>query len=328
MQTGFFLTRWLFLAMRWLYESVTNESIVLTVIIATAAIRLVTVFGDVKSRESSMKMAVIQPQLDKLRKKYESDPGKLNTEQRKLMKENNVSMMGGCLPMLFTLPLFFMFISAFRQWGTEMMVHLITLMDQDPEAGIAFFERFRFLWIYNIWAPDNGFKPIIATLNDFLVNAKNLPNYLYFTEHPEAVDTFVRLGFFLPDATAKTGYVLAGVSDALTETYDSLLAPCAALYAGHNNGWFVLPVLAAASTFLSSWIMMRKQPKNDAAGGSNALMKYLMPAMSLWFCLSSNSAFALYWTTSNVLSLLTSLIINQVFEKKYGKPTAVEVKKA
>ena len=328
MQTGFFLTRWLFLAMRWLYESVTNESIVLTVIIATIFIRLVTVVGDIKSRESSMKMAAIQPQLDKIRKKYEKDPNKLNMEQRKVMKENNVSMMGGCLPMLFTLPLFFMFIAAFRQWGTEMMVKLILLMDSDPAAGLEFFENFKFLWINNMWAADNGFKPVIAPLRDFLVNAKNLPSYLFFRDNPGALDAMVRLGFLIPDAAEKSGYALAAVSDALTNTYDTLLAPCAEVYAGRNNGWFILPVVGAGTTFLSSWLMMRKQPKTDAAANSNKLMQYLMPAMTLWVCLSSNSAFALYWTTSNVLSMGTSLIINRIFEKKYGKPTTVEVKKA
>jgi YidC/Oxa1 family membrane protein insertase len=50
-----------------------------------------------------MKMQAIQPQLDKLRKKYEKDPQRLNTEQQKLMREQGVSMFGGCLPMLITM---------------------------------------------------------------------------------------------------------------------------------------------------------------------------------------------------------------------------------
>ena len=56
------LTQWAFLGMRWLYETLTNENIVLTIIIATLLIRLLTVFGDIRSRKSSMKMAAVQPQ--------------------------------------------------------------------------------------------------------------------------------------------------------------------------------------------------------------------------------------------------------------------------
>ena len=88
---------------------------------------------------AAMKMAAVQPQLDKLRKKYEKDPQRLNTEQQKLMRENGVSMFGGCLPMLITMPLFFIFIAAFRQWGNEMMVRLILTLDDNKDKGIELF---------------------------------------------------------------------------------------------------------------------------------------------------------------------------------------------
>ena len=45
MQGDFFITQWAFLGMRWLYEALTNESIVLTIIIATLFIRLLTVLA-------------------------------------------------------------------------------------------------------------------------------------------------------------------------------------------------------------------------------------------------------------------------------------------
>ena len=111
MQGDFFLTQWAFRGMQFLYETLTGENIILTVIIATLIIRCLTVFGDIKSRQSAIKMQTVQPQLDKLRKKYENDPQRLTREQRKFMKDNNVSMFGGCLPMLITMPLFFVFIA-------------------------------------------------------------------------------------------------------------------------------------------------------------------------------------------------------------------------
>ena len=314
MQGDFFITQWAFLGMRWLYEALTNESIILTIIISTLFIRLLTVFGDIRSRKSSMKMAAVQPQLDKLKKKYEKDPQRLNAEQQKFMRENGVSMFGGCLPMLITMPLFFIFIAAFRQWGNEMMVRLILMLDDNKDKGLELFQSFKFFWVNNLWMPDNGFSPVVATAKEFFGAANNtLPKLLYFQEHPEALQRFVDLGFFVKNGNE---YALATVTDQLSANYNALMAPCTNLYQGHNNGWFVFPVLAGVSTYLSTWIMQRNQPKNDATASTNKLMNWLMPVMSFVFCLQYNASFAVYWTFSNIFSLGTSVLINRSLSKQ------------
>lgn len=325
MHNDFFLTQWVFLGMRWLYESVTAQNIALTVIISTILIKAITVIGDIKSRKSSAKMQTIQPQMDKLRKKYENDPQRLQRESSKLMKENNVSMLGGCLPMLFTMPLFFVFIAAFRQWGNEMMVHVITTLHTDPEAGVELFRNFQFLWIHNIWQPDNGFQPVIASAQT-LFQGTQLHRLYYFTEHPEAFELFKQLGFFV-ESTAKNsfnGVVVADLTQELIDKYNAIVQPCVDLYAGYNNGWFIMPVLCGGTTLLSTWLMQRGQPQAANAAGSNKMMMYLMPAMTFVFSLSTNAAFALYWTVSNVISMITTFFIN----KSIRTPGAVvEVKK-
>ena len=315
MQGDFFLTQWAFLGMRWLFETLTGESIVLTIIISTLLVRALTVFGDIRSRKSSMKTQAIQPQLDKLRKKYEKDPQKLNAEQQKLMRENGVSMFGGCLPMLITLPIFFIFIAAFRQWGNEMMVRLILALEDNTTSGLQMFQSFKFFWVHNVWMPDNGLSPVIATAKEFFgtANAK-LPQLLYFTEHPDALQKFVDLGFFVKDSTG--AYTMATMTDQLAATYNSLVAPCADLYKGLNNGWFIFPILAGATTYLSTWITQRQQPQSAATGSTNKLMQWLMPVMSFVFCLQYNASFAIYWTFSNIFSLGTSLLINRSFAKQ------------
>ena len=324
MQGDFFITQWAFLGMRWLYESLTNENIVLTIIISTLFIRLLTVFGDIRSRKSSMKMAAVQPQLDKLKKKYEKDPQRLNAEQQKFMRENGVSMFGGCLPMLITMPLFFIFIAAFRQWGNEMMVRLILTLDDNKDKGIELFQTFKFFWINNLWMPDNGFSPVIATAKEFFGTANNtLPKLLYFQEHPEALQRFVDLGFFVQNGST---YTLATLTDELTTKYTALMAPCADLYQGFNNGWFIFPILAGGSTYLSTWIMQKNQPKSDATAGTNKIMNWLMPVMSFVFCLQYNASFAVYWTFSNIFSLGTTLLINRSFAKQKFSVTEVSEK--
>ncbi len=316
MQGDFFLTQWAFLGMRWLYESLTAENIVLTIIISTLIIRALTVFGDIRSRKSSMKMQAVQPQLDKIKKKYENDPQRLNAEQQKLMREQGVSMFGGCLPMLITMPLFFIFIAAFRQWGNEMMVRLILTLQDNADKGVELFQGYKFFWVNNLWMPDNGFSPVIATATEFFGKANaQLPQLLYFQEHPEALQKFVDLGFFIKNGDT---YSMAAITDSLTASYNSIVAPCAALYAGSNNGWFIFPILAGGTTYLSTWIMQRQQPQSSAsaAGSTNKLMQWLMPVMSFVFCLQYNASFAVYWTFSNIFSLGTSLLINRSFAKQ------------
>ena len=159
MNSSFFLVRWLFQAMDWVYRqmcslfSTGGWVVVLTIFLFTLAIKLLTIFSDIKSRKSSMQMQAIQPEIDKLKKKYGNDPQKLSTEQRKLMKERGVSSLGGCLPMLIMMPLLFMFFAAFRAWSNQQTLDLMLKIEagQGPEA----FAASRFLWITNIWRLDN-----------------------------------------------------------------------------------------------------------------------------------------------------------------------------
>ena len=242
------------------------------------------------------------------------------------MRDNNVSMMGGCLPLLITMPIFFIFIAAFRQWGSEMMVKSLLTLEQDPEAGVEMFKKFHFLWVNNMWQPDNGFSPVVQPLATFFKNNPTLYRLLYFKENPEALSKMVDLGFFVRNADGSIA--LAEVTDALTNLYDSIFRPAEELYAGHNNGWFILPILAGATMFFSSWIMTRNQPKNEenqAASGTGKIMQYMFPLMSVWFCLTYNASFALYWTISSVVSIVTTFFINKAMQKEIEELSHMEV---
>jgi YidC/Oxa1 family membrane protein insertase len=61
-------------------------------------------------------MAKIKPKIEALKKKHEKDPKKFAQEQMALMKREGVSMvpLGGCLPLLLQLPIFFGLFSALR----------------------------------------------------------------------------------------------------------------------------------------------------------------------------------------------------------------------
>ena len=315
MTGDFFLTNWFLEAMRWIYSltCAISESgfgnVFLTILISTILLRALTIFSDIKTRKSSAKMAEVQPEIQRLQKKYANDPRRFQAEQTKLMKEKGVSMWGSCLPMLITMPLFFCFIAAFRYWGYEMNLRLLV-----DENAMELFKSFKFLWINNIWQPDNGLTPVLANSASFLATPQ-LSNLLYLQE-PGVGEKLVEMGL------AVTKVYQGGVSYQLlsNETaiaiYDAAIQPFLDVYKGYNNGWFIMSILAGGTNFLSAWLMTKNTPAaNEEAAKSTKWMNYLFPVMSFIFCLNYNAAFAIYWTLTSVIMIIVNLILNKKFPR-------------
>ncbi len=81
------------------------NSYALIIMLMTVFIRLILSFFTYKSYLSSAKMRVLKPELDELRAKIGDDQQKFSMEQMKLYKSAGVNPLGGCLPMLFQLPI-------------------------------------------------------------------------------------------------------------------------------------------------------------------------------------------------------------------------------
>jgi YidC/Oxa1 family membrane protein insertase len=60
-----------------------------------------------KSFQSMREMQKLQPEMAKLREKYKDDPKQMNTEIMELYKRHKVNPLGGCLPMILQIPVFF-----------------------------------------------------------------------------------------------------------------------------------------------------------------------------------------------------------------------------
>ena len=315
MTGDFFLTNWFLEAMRWIYSltCAISESgfgnVFLTILISTILLRALTIFSDIKTRKSSAKMAEVQPEIQRLQKKYANDPRRFQAEQTKHMKEKGVGMWGSCLPMLIPMPLFFCFIAAFRYWGYEMNLRLLV-----DENAMELFKSFKFLWINNIWQPDNGLTPVLANGASFLATPQ-LSNLLYLQE-PGVGEKLVEMGL------AVTKVYQGGVSyqilsnDAAIAIYDAAIQPFLDVYKGYNNGWFIMSILAGGTNFLSAWLMTKNTPAaNEEAAKSTKWMNYLFPVMSFIFCLNYNAAFAIYWTLTSVIMIIVNLILNKKFPR-------------
>src|SRR5665213_1620782 len=89
----------------WCFDLVRNYAvaIVLFTLIVMGAVTPFTI----KGMRSAAEMARLQPEMKKLQDQHKNDKVKQNEEVQALFKEHGVNPLGGCLPMLLPLPIFF-----------------------------------------------------------------------------------------------------------------------------------------------------------------------------------------------------------------------------
>lgn len=78
-----------------------------SIILLTILVRILVLPFNIISYQSMKRMQVVQPKIQALREKYKDDQKTLNQEIMTLMKDNKVNPLGGCLPMLLQMPVFF-----------------------------------------------------------------------------------------------------------------------------------------------------------------------------------------------------------------------------
>lgn len=171
-----------------------------------------------KSYMSMKRMSLLQPKMQELKEKYPDDQQKVSMEMMRLYREYGISPMGGCLPMLLQIPIFFAF--------------FYVLQTAAEFRGAPFLG----------WVTDLSQMDTICTVPIF--------------------------GFELPIN--------------------------------------ILPILMAIS-------MMVQMAMNPAAGDAmqQKIIK-LMPLFFFLFCYTYASALALYWTTTNIISIIQTLLIRRM----------------
>ena len=103
---GFFAV-WILKGLQFFHTFVPNWGV--AVILLTLLIRMITFPLQYKSFASMKKLQVIQPELNKIREKYKDDPAKMQKESMELFKKSGANPLGGCLPLLLQMPVFFAF---------------------------------------------------------------------------------------------------------------------------------------------------------------------------------------------------------------------------
>ncbi len=106
------------------------------IIILSVLIQLILSPLSFKSYKAMALMKKIQPEMQEIQKRYKDDPQRMNREIMDLYKRHGTNPLGGCLPMLLQLPVFFALFTALRNsWnlhGAPFGLWIQDLSAKDP----------------------------------------------------------------------------------------------------------------------------------------------------------------------------------------------------
>ncbi len=321
------------------------------VIVFSLLIKGVLLPLDFKSRKSMRAMAALNPKLEELKKRYANDQEKLNQKTTELYRKNKVNPLSGCLPMLIQLPVLFIMFSVMRNAAASMqlrmmydwvvnsnLVNLDTMeFISDKSAafeeiiaklssgdGIAMFgDTHSWLWIKSVFQPDTFSKTFIPTMSELNTMIGQYKDAL-------SAENMNVLKLYAADTNGLASAVDAAVrSNCGFTTYNLffnfLPINIPSNWSTYVNGYFILPVLAGVTQFIS-YKLQPAQPATTSAngkkGGTGAFMKWFFPIFSVYICISSTAAFAIYWVFVNIWTMVTNFGINKFLEIKESRSLA------
>jgi len=288
----------------------------LSVIIFTILMRGLLLPLDMKSRNSMKKVAEIQPKLKQINEKYKNDAEKRNKKTMELYQEHKISPVGGCLPMLLQMPLLFAMFAALQRIASyELGLFLIEFLEQSPVVATAF----------------EQVTAAVANSNEIRDSMVNIIRQIFANPQARIVQNLTEVAgaenvSIIVEAVKNTSNadVMRFLQDPKYDSFrflwirniwvaDSPLmtvsgAPAGGLLSPFRNGFFILPILSAASAYYLTKL-------TPSAGGQQATqmksMAAVMPLMSLWFTATANAGFALYWVINNVFQITYFLVNNR-----------------
>ena len=302
-----------------------------TVVVFTILLKLLLSPLDVWQKHTMLKnnraMKIIAPEIEKLKKTYANAPDVLQQKQMELYKKNGYSMMGGCLPAILTIVIFFVVFSGFNaavRYENERIVYELTnsyqaIVEESPEITpeeldqkmVAAYneEKQSWLWIKNVFMADTYTNPV-PTQEKFVGRGLG------------------QIGATLPSETS--GLFLR--NSQYDNGYDAVLKPAMESYnrssffdMKHWNGYFILPLISIVLSVFSVKLNKLTQPEmptqTDANGeqkgqGMMKILNWMMPAMMGIFALFYSAAFCIYMVMNSLITVIFNLVYNHIAKKQ------------
>jgi YidC/Oxa1 family membrane protein insertase len=168
---GSFFAKALLLGMNWIHD-VTTLGYGWTIVLITILLRALFWPLTAASTRSMKRMQALAPKLKALQEKYKDDVQKLTAKQWELYKENKVSPLSGCLPMLIQMPVFIGFFTMIRSAIELRGAHFLWVTDLSkpdtlfliPNTSIPFnllplFMVAAMIWQAHLQPPSPGMDP-------------------------------------------------------------------------------------------------------------------------------------------------------------------------
>lgn len=199
-----------------IYELVGSYGIAIIIFAIIAKLILLPI--TIKQTKSMQETTKLQPEIQKLQKKYANNKEKLNEETMKLYQEHGVNPMASCLPLLIQLPIIYGLFTVLREPAKYVFV---------TEGSYELVNQ-HFLWLPSL---------------------------------------------------------------------------------GQSDPWYIIPVLAAVTTYFYMTNTPTQAAGNDQAKSINNSMKFMSPLMIGYVAWISPSGLGLYWIIQNILTYVQQAIL-------------------
>ncbi len=129
-----FISKPLFKLLQWFHNIVGNWG--WAIVFVTILLKLILFPLSYKGMMSMQKLKDLAPQMAEIKEKYSKDPQKMNMKMMEMYKKHGANPMGGCLPMILQIPIFFaiyrVLLNAVELQGAEWTLWITDLSLKDP----------------------------------------------------------------------------------------------------------------------------------------------------------------------------------------------------
>lgn len=276
-------------------------SFAVAVFVFTLLINIALIPLSIKSQKSSVQQTRIKPKLDELKKKYGDDKQAYNQAMQKLYQEENVSMSGGCLPMILRLVLMmsiYTLIMSPLTYMTGVDSEKITSVNNSITTSMNDLKK----------KDENAYNSYKKQLN-WQEGRSNDLSIVGIIRSEKNMDTlkeamgkdYSKIEKDLEAIKAKDQE--AGISYTfITKKLDLTQSPEFSfnIFEDAQLIW-VMPLLAFASQILTSWLSMKMQKKINPDAPNMAGMMYMMPLISLFIGFALPGGVTFYWACSSLI---------------------------
>lgn len=256
----------LFIPLGWILRQFSNfvgGNFAFAVFLFTFLVNAVMFPLTIKTQKSSLQQIKLRPKLDLLKKKYGDDKAKYNSAMQELYQRENVSMAGGCLPMI---------------------IRLVFML------GVYWTVMSPLTYILNIPKDE-----ILRATEQYFQALNQKPNY-----------ELQIIPYIQQNMLNSVDFSFFGLD--LTETPKFSWN----IFGDFQLIWFI-PLLAFATSMLSSIFSIFMQKATNPGAQNMAGMMLIMPLFSLYIAFKVPGAVGFYWACSNLVAGILQLIVQTLY---------------